>query len=146
MHLTGEGSEKYGVAARPDGRCNNPNPPQGIEVTILPHPLYFARNSSSWQGQGVAFIDPAKKGISIGRAYLASKEQYLHVKAREGNWYKKEIRLSDIEGIPAFTFTDMAKHPFVTPSEKYRKVILDGLIECRLHPDAAKVYLDAYIV
>ena len=75
-----------------------------------------------------------------------SKEQYLHVKAREGNWSKKEIRLSDIEGIPAFAFTEMAKHPFVAPSEKYRKVILDGLIECGLHPDAAKVYLGAYNV
>ena len=84
-YLTGEGSEKYGVAARPDCRCNNPNPPQRIEITILPYPLYFARNSSSWQGQGVAFIDPAKKGISLGRAYLVSKEQYLHVKALLGS-------------------------------------------------------------
>lgn len=144
-YLTGEGCPKYGVEPKPDGRCENPNPPKKSAVTIIPFPLYFARESRIWEGKGVAFIDPSKKGISIGKAYLVTREQYLHVKAREGRWYEKEVKLSDIEGIPAYTFTDRFKHPFVAPSEKYKKVILDGLVECGIHPDGAVTYIKSVI-
>ena len=64
---------------------------------------------------------------------------------RQGRWYEKEVKLSDIEGIPAYTFTDRFKHPFVAPSEKYKKVILDGLVECGIHPDGAIAYIEAAI-
>ena len=84
-----------------------------------------------------------RKGISIGRAYLVTREQYLHVKGREGSYYENEIRLPDIEGIPAYTFTDWRRYPYLAPSEQYCRVILDGLVECGLHPDAAKIYLSS---
>ena len=144
-YLTGEGSPKYGVSPKPERRCSNSNPPLKSVTTIIPYPLYFSHNSITWEGKGVAFIDPSKNGFSIGRAYLVTREQYLHVKEREGSWYQYEVRLPDIEGIPAYTFTDSFRHSFVAPCEKYKRVILDGLVECGIHPDGAIAYIEAVI-
>ena len=143
-YLTGEGSSKYGVNARPDRRCANPNPPKKTVTTIIPYPVYFGCFSENWQG-GVAFIDSDKKGFSIGRAYLVTREQYDHVQTWEGKRYRKKVRLSDIEGIPAYTFTDSVRNHFVMPSVRYKKVILDGLVECGIHPDGAAAYINAAI-
>lgn len=144
-YLTGEGSTKYGVPSKPERRCSNPNPPLKSVTTIIPYPFYFSRNSITWEGKGVAFIDPSKNGFSIARAYLVTREQYLHVKEREGPCYQNEVRLPDIEGLPAYTFTDTFRHSFVAPGEKYKRVILDGLVECGIHPDGAIAYIEAAI-
>lgn len=140
-YLTGNGSDRYHIAAKPDGRCSNPKPPERSVVIAIPFPLYFARNSATWQNGGVAFLDPTRQGMSIGRAYLVTRQQFDHIKRREGSWYQNEIRLENIEGIPAFTFTDASPKPFVEPSPLYRQVILDGLIECGVPRSFAESYL-----
>ena len=36
----------------------------------IPYNIYFDRESSTWGGGGVAFLDPTKEGFAYGRAYL----------------------------------------------------------------------------
>ena len=139
-YLTGAGSLRYGVPANPAGKCEDPNPPTRNKVVALPYPLYFARNSRTWNG-GVAFIDPSHRGVSIGRAYLITRAQFQHIKRREGAWYQKEVTLDAIEGIPAVTFTDETTQRFVKPSDSYLRVIKDGLLECGI-PES---FVDSYI-
>ena len=140
-YLTGNGSEKYQIAAKPDGRCSNQNPPERSKVIAIPFPTYFARKSSTWQNGGVAFLDPTRKGVSVGRAYLVTTQQLDHIKRREGSWYQNELYLGDIEGIPALTLTDFSREPSVEPSPLYRQVLLDGLLECGIPKSFAESYL-----
>ncbi|MCR4661546.1 MAG: hypothetical protein K5765_06055, partial [Clostridia bacterium] len=88
------------------------------------------KSSSSWNNGGVAFLDPHKKGNTMGRAYLITKEQYEHVHNEEGKtWYGYEIVLGEIDGIKVVTFTNEKRQMENAPSDAYKKVINAGTKE-----------------
>ena len=145
-YLTGEGNEKYNIDPEPKRRCLNPNPPIQSKVISIPFKLYFAKESSRWDQKGVCFLDEKEGSNTVGRAYLITEEQYEHVWLFEGkrDWYPKQLELGSIDGIRAVTFTAANKiFPERFPCDRYYQVVFDGLLECGLSNDEAKVYLSA---
>ena len=94
----------------------------------LPYKLYFAKESRSWDGMGVAFIDLKHPGKTPGRAYLINEDQLNDIQNQEGPWYQI-FKLGTIEGRPAFTLTGSEKYEERLPSEKYLDTIKRGLKE-----------------
>ena len=92
----------------------------------LPYKLYFAKESRSWDGMGVAFIDLKYPGKTPGRAYLINEDQLHDIQHQEGPWYQI-FKLGTIEGRPAFTLTGSEKYEERLPSEKYLDTIKRGL-------------------
>ena len=131
-YITGEGSEKYGIEPDQKKRCNDITPPLRSQKITIPYERYFGGESVTWNNCGVAFLDFNSNKESIGRSYLITKEQYLHVKKSEGKDYQYEVELKGINGIKAFTFTNENRMPENEPSLEYKKVIEDGLKETLL--------------
>ena len=95
----------------------------------LPYKLYFAKESRSWDGMGVAFIDLKYPGKTPGRAYLINEDQLNDIQNQEGaDWYQI-FNLGTIEGKPAFTLTGSNRYEEKAPSEKYLDTIKRGLKE-----------------
>ncbi len=119
----------------------------------IPYDIYFDRYSSRWKG-GVAFLNPLKSGFAYGRAYRLTYDEFFKVKAEEGI-YPVEVVLPDLDGYPAFTFTQSQHEGRSIPTQAYVKVIYLGLKETYPHLDAqtllsylaskAKVNLDPHL-
>ena len=109
--------------------------------------MYFAKSSPSWEHKSVAFLDCSKPGKSYGRAYLVTQEQFKDIWRQEGpsdNWYGEPIKLEDIDGIPARTFTNKYfLNDFHDVSESYLEVIKLGLKET--YPELNDNEINAYI-
>ncbi|MCH4201642.1 MAG: hypothetical protein LKF69_01105 [Bacilli bacterium] len=144
-YLTGKGSSKFNISANPRNICSDKTHPRDIKNTEIPYELYFAKLSSVWGGS-VAFLDKDKQGKTYGRAYLISKAQYNHIKKCEGNWYKYEISLGEIDGIKTVTFTNKDRFIDISPvSIDYRRVMINGLEEMGVDKETAEDYLDSKI-
>ena len=65
--------------------CSDKTPPQDRRQKTIQHELYFAKNSPSWKGKGVAFIKSHKDDNTKtrGRMYLITKEQFTQVVRQE---------------------------------------------------------------
>ena len=65
--------------------CNNKQPPRKDKSIIIPHELYFSKQSSTWENKGVAFITIKRNESSItyGRMYLITKQQFMEVVRQE---------------------------------------------------------------
>lgn len=135
--------------------CRNKIPPRRDITGKIPGSIYFAEHSKSWEGGGVAFYDPTvKDSITLVRMYLVTLDQFNDIFLQEndltagditsivneltagssaiyGNgWYREILRLDDVEGSPALTFTSpvrMHEATLVAPGKKYREVISSGL-------------------
>jgi hypothetical protein len=136
--------------------CNDKSLPGRNEQISIPRELYFANNSESWGGGGVAFlktkINPQQS--TLGRMYLITPGQFIDVVKQEidfeGNlilnfeeviqqgslvfmkttWYGQLIYLGDQEGSSIFTFTsDLDITPSNKPSQSYLKTIIEGIKE-----------------
>ncbi|MCR4661605.1 MAG: gamma-glutamylcyclotransferase, partial [Clostridia bacterium] len=128
-YLTGKGDDEYNVKATNDPCKNQSEPLCSLRVEV-PYELYYGNSSSRWNNHGAAFLDPNKKGSTIGRAYLITKEQYEHVHIKEGKiWYGHEIVLGEIDGIKVVTFTNEERQMENAPSDAYKKVINAGTKE-----------------
>ena len=113
-------------------KCKDTTPPVAEMTLEIPYELYFGNKSSSWDDGGVAFIDVDRPEKTLGRAYLITEEQYEHLRKQEGrgkNWYNHEHSLGDRYGIPVKTITNDGLREERAPSEKYKEVIILGLIE-----------------
>lgn len=144
-YLTGEGLDKYHL--EPDNTpCPNQTPPKETRVIGIPHNIYFALSSTTWRGGGVCFLNDTRPGNCVGRAYLITEEQFNFVKKKEGSKYTKLVRLDDIDGIEAYTFTheEYAK-PRNLPNRIYMKIIRDGLVECGFEKPWATRYIKKYL-
>lgn len=108
--------------------CSDKTLPSKNVAVELPYKLYFAKESRSWDGMGVAFIDLKHLGKTPGRAYLINKGQLHDIQNQEGPWYQI-FKLGTIEGRPAFTLTGSEKYEERLPSEKYLDTIKRGLKE-----------------
>jgi len=113
--------------------CRDKTPPIMDKQIMIPHELYFSKESSIWENLGVAFIKPIKdkNKMTLGRMYLISSEQFIEVVRQENglsplddrlkidfenllqkdsmqifaNWYNTIVNLGSRDDVPIFTFT-----------------------------------------
>ena len=114
--------------------CRNKALPRENKTIELPHKLYFARESLSWGGGGVAFLsverEKNQKKWTLARMWKITREQFDQVSRQEGvSWYNHTIDLGMDEGIRILTITSSDKHPLTPPSKNYLSTIVIGLIE-----------------
>ncbi|HHT64511.1 MAG TPA: gamma-glutamylcyclotransferase [Clostridiales bacterium] len=124
--------------------CEDNSPPLQIRPRKLNHPIYFAKQSGSWQNQGVAFLDLSKKGSSYGKMYLITKEQLAEIQRHEGRtWYNKKALLGWEDGLPIYTLTHKPRWEQDTvPSQEYLDVIKQGIKDTYQLSDSA---IDNYL-
>ena len=152
----------YLLGGRPEGAqlscrgCLDQSLPLRSETVEIPHQLYFARESLTWSGGGVAFIGKPTNGLrkTYGRMYLITEEQFSEVVAqemdtdekiridfgdleakgsglvKESAWYGRILCLGRHDGFPIFTFTfDDDFQPLRKPELAYLRIISKGLKE-----------------
>jgi len=137
-------------------RCGDPSLPSKSEAFTFPNELYFAKKSKSWNGGGVAFLGSPNVSLSptLGRKYLISKEQLVHIAHQESDskeilfldfqnakilgfyilkdpsWYGKLLYLGEDQGTSIFTITNKKDTmPFEKPSSDYIHTISEGIKE-----------------
>ena len=118
------------------------------KVSKFPGRIFFANNSGSWDGKGVAFYDPDAEGEVIMRLYKITKEQLDEVQEQEGpgqRWYGRKINLgTEDDGCQIYTITNGVHIDRNDPSPKYVSLIKKALIEeCNLSEEEAGAYLDS---
>lgn len=130
--------------------CTDKSDPLIDKPVTINHRLYFANYSLSWDGGGVAFIDPQEDPIQItlGRMYLIKESQFEDIHRQEGtssNWYDKIIELGTIDGYPVMTFTNNYIKPENEPCPRYLRVIAEGIRETypQMSDDEIWDYLNA---
>jgi len=109
--------------------CSDKTLPSKNVAVELPYQLYFAKESGSWGGMGVAFIDLKHPGKTPGHAYLINQGQLYDIQAQEGPGWYQIFYLGTIDGIPAFTLTSPIRYKENAPSEKYLDTINRGIKE-----------------
>lgn len=152
----------YLIGGRPEGAlracrgCSDQSPPLRSEPVDIFHQLYFARESQTWSGGGVAFIGkpPNTSPKTYGRMYLIPEEQFCEVMAQEMDiderigidfghveakgsavvkenvWYGRILSLGRYDDFPIFTFTfEEDKQPLRKPGHAYLRTISTGLKE-----------------
>ena len=136
---TPEGSPK-----RCEG-CSDKTPPQDRTAITIPHEVYFAENSDSWKGKGVAFVKSQRdiNAQTLGRMYLITREQFVQIVRQEngrtpdyspiaidfketivrgqsvinGGRYSRVIYLGEEDGYPIFTFTGRWEDDAIPPNK-----------------------------
>ena len=78
------GGTPEGSSKRCEG-CSDRTPPQDRKSITIPHELYFAENSRSWEGKGVAFVKSQRNENfqTLGRMYLITREQFVQIVRQE---------------------------------------------------------------
>jgi hypothetical protein len=61
--------------------------------------------------------------------YKITREQFGEVKSQEGDWYRYELALGDIDGIQVVTFTNESRFSEVAPGNDYLAVMREGVRE-----------------
>ncbi len=154
--------------------CSDARSPRRELPVLIPHELYFARESESWEGGGVAFLRPGAGGEpTLGRMYLITREQFQDVVAQENKkvpgslkldfsgllekgrlklgkgWYDLLLVLTQVDGCgyPILSFSSSREESSRPPGPAYYHVILDGLLETYPHltEEEARAYLDRAI-
>lgn len=125
--------------------CTDKSDPVDVKPVTIHHKLYFGNKSATWEGGGVAFLDPERdeNACTLGRMYLISEEQFLEVQEQEGEWYEKAIYLVKMEDIEIWTFTHSSMYSKNLPGPKYKEVIKRGLRET--YPDMTQEEIDIYL-
>ncbi len=102
-------------------------------LQIIKGRVYFANESPSWQGKGVAFFDPKGNDMIYMREYKITFDQLKDVWKQEGNtkkWYNALYCLGIAkDGCPIYTITASDEKPTNKPSEEYVKMFDDALKE-----------------
>lgn len=137
--------------------CRDNSSPLKSSLISIQHELFFAHESKSWGGGGVAFIDPFKKSENtntICRGYLITRQQFADIVRQENDiqteinidvskaidievlkvgkngWYSIVVFLGYYNEIPVFTITCDQPLPQINmPSEQYLRTIVSGLKE-----------------
>ncbi len=115
--------------------CTVKTLPSANKPIQIPHRLYFAKNSCSWEDGGVAFVDlqheTEENNWTVGRMWKITCEQYEEVRDQESKtWYNHEIYLGEEDGFPIRTVTNKETlTPYTKPSKGYLKTIALGLKE-----------------
>ena len=126
LYITGGTKKFYDVEIVAKG-CFDKSLPIKDQFYKINHPIYFAKHSSKWSG-GVAFLNTRISGLTYGRVYLITKDQFQAIKAQEGSWYSEEINLGILEGYPVKTFTGFHED-IEKPSISYLNTINEALTQ-----------------
>lgn len=128
---------KFRDCGRELEKCLDLSPVRAKMLYELPFDMYYGKQSGSWDGMGVSFLDVTKKGKAYGIAYLISKEQYEHLCKEENggkapeysSWYNQRFNLGTFDGIPVVTLTNKGVVKKNLPSPRYMEVLTEGLRE-----------------
>jgi len=126
--------------------CNDKSAPLESKPISIPYKSYFGNSSGSWEGGGVAFLEPKRNDNinTLGKMYLITEEQFNDVNKQEGPWwYNLIINLGTLNGVPIKTFTHSKMFPRNLPVQKYLKVIKDGISET--YPNLSKYEIEYYL-
>lgn len=127
-------------------------PPRQSEPYYINRKFYFAKESKTWNNQGVGFISTKcnKRSITYARLYLISEDQFTHLFATENskdmavidysflrdystldfnyNFYNRIIQLEkNYKGFPILTFTNKEILSTNSPDKEYIKLIANGI-------------------
>lgn len=111
--------------------------------TTIPYQLYFSRSAAKWGNGGVAFLDVCQPGMTLGRMYLVTREQFMDIQAQEGLWYQQSLDLGTYQGLPIITFTDTQRMPNHQPHDSYLEVIRHGIRQT--YPDMIDEEIESYL-
>ena len=142
-YILGNKHPKWGKSKR---GCTDKTLWTDSKVKEYPGVIYFGNTSGSWQGMGVAFYDPDQEGKTLMRLYKITYGQLLDVRNQEGpydGWYDNLYRMENAEeGIPVYTITSTQRIDSNLPSEEYKAVIKEALVdECGMREEDAQEYL-----
>ncbi len=110
-------------------------PKQWCRCTV-PYAMYYAKKSSTWNNQGVAFLDTVRSADNhtMCRVYFIKAKQFVDIWRQEGwGWYSNPMYLGTIAGYPAHTITSKESRHEQTensPSNEYIAAINEGDAEC----------------
>lgn len=118
----------------------------GSKIRRFPGKMFFAQESGSWGGKGVAFFDPDGDGEVIMRLYKITTEQLDEVQDQECNkpyWYGRKVELGfDEDGCRIITITNGVDIPSNLPADNYLSLIKRALVnECGIPELEATNYL-----
>ena len=128
--------------------CDDKTSPLEEKEYEFNHNIYFAGKSKIWEGKAVAFLDDTRLGHAYGKLYKITMSQFKQVYLQEGEAYKKELYLGELNGLPVYTFTSPKKRSDSgVPSDDYFFTILDGLQKLYKTKsyDELKAYLGAAV-
>ena len=114
--------------------CNDKTEPEDYGCLFVPYRLYFAKESSKWNGKGVAFLTCEKeendKYHTLVRLWKITEEQFDCIWEQEGKtYYHKKIYLSEKDGLEIYTLTGCWLKEKNRPAEEYLRYIKLGLKE-----------------
>lgn len=135
--------------------CEDTSLPLAVKTVEIPYDMYFGKESITWGGSGVSFLDTTKNGITFGVAYLITKEQFKHVSCEEnggrcpggGEWYEDIIDLEEMDGFKVKTITNKNLRDYNPPSQAYRDTLIKGIKDhwSDMSDNEIKDYLDGCI-
>ncbi|MEO9309601.1 MAG: hypothetical protein ABI337_04835 [Nitrososphaera sp.] len=111
--------------------CSDKTLPDSRPI-MIPHELFFAKNSGSWEDGGVAFVSMkrTKDKQTYGRMWKVTADQFLEIWDQEGmTWYNTVLYLGKRDGLPIITITNNQQLTPTKPSNCYVKTIVAGLKE-----------------
>lgn len=125
--------------------CENKALPVDSKPIAINHRMYFSQESSWWDYQGVAFIDPEENQNekTLGRMYLITREQFEDIKYQEGAWYQNELNLGMYDNKKIVTFTDFEIKEENEPCERYLEVIKNGILQT--YPNMTELEAKKYL-
>lgn len=114
--------------------CSDKSEPVDLGWMYIPHRLYFAKESRSWDKKGVAFLsierEPNHEYYTVVRLWRISEGQFKEVQRQEGpDWYRDVITLGEKDGIEIKTITGPWENKKQRPSSEYIEVLKRGLKE-----------------
>ena len=136
--------------------CEDRTKPKDSRAFTIPHEVYFAKESATWDGGGICFLNPEKSNKqSLGRVYQIGVSQFKDLVRQElifegaieidfealrknGSYnclpngrYGELLYLGELEGKPVISFTSplYLSEEINAPSAAYLKTIAKGLQE-----------------
>lgn len=136
--------------------CEDKTQPKGSKPFEIPHEIYFAKRSVTWDGGGICFLHPEKSEATfLGRIYQISISQFKDLVRQElifdgvikidfeelrkkGSYnclengrYGELLYLGEIDGKPVISFTSPVhlSEEINPPSPAYLQTIARGLNE-----------------
>lgn len=137
--------------------CSDKRKPKESRKITIPHEMYFAKKSVTWNGGGICFLNAEKDENveTIGRTYLITAGQFKDLVRQELKFegeitidfkelvakgfyncmtdgrYGLLLYLGEIEGHPVVTFTSevFLKNEINEPNPAYLSTIISGIRE-----------------
>ena len=117
------------------------------KIRRFPGKVFFAQESRSWGGKGVAFYDPEGEEETIMRLYKITSDQLDEVQDQECNkpyWYGRKVELGvDDDGCKIITITNGVQLDHNDPADNYVSLIRRALVEeCGITPEETEIYVN----